>query len=262
MSDPVELAVGADGTATISMNRPQLHNAFDEVMIAALTHTCQRVGADPHVRRVVLEGRGKSFSAGADLNWMRRSAAYTPDQNRADAMGLGRLMRTLNDLPKPVIGLVQGAAFGGGAGLAACCDIVIAAEDAKFCFSEVRLGLIPAVISPYVIAAIGPHQARRYFCSAEVIPAPEAMRIGLAHIVAPRDGLAAARDAMIATLAQGGPEAQADAKALVADVAHRVIDDSLVAMTARRIADRRATAEAREGLTAFLEKRPPAWREG
>ena len=262
MSEPVEFSLAEDGTATISMNRPALHNAFDEGMIAALTAACLRAGEDPRVRRVVLEGRGKSFSAGADLNWMRRSAAYTAEQNHADALGLGRLMRTLNDLPKPVIGLVQGAAFGGGAGLAACCDIVIAAEDAKFCFSEVRLGLIPAVISPYVVAAIGPHQARRYFCSAEVIPAPEAMRIGLAHIVAPRDGLAAARDAMIATLAQGGPEAQADAKALVADVAHRVIDDELVAMTARRIADRRASAEAREGLTAFLEKRAPSWREG
>lgn len=262
MSDPVELAVGADGSATISMNRPELHNAFDEAMIAALTAACLRAGEDPRVRRVVLEGRGKSFSAGADLNWMRRSAAYTAAQNHADAMGLGRLMQTLNALPRPVIALVQGAAFGGGAGLAACCDIVIAAEDAKFCFSEVRLGLIPAVISPYVVAAIGPHQARRYFCTAEVISAPEAARIGLAHIVAPREGLAAARDAMIATLAQGGPEAQADAKALVADVAHRVIDDALVAMTARRIADRRASAEAREGLTAFLEKRAPSWRQG
>lgn len=262
MTEPVEISVAEDGTATIAMNRAEVHNAFDEGMIAALTDAVVKVGGDASVRRVVLEGRGKSFSAGADLNWMRRSAGYTVEENRADAMGLGRLMNALNDLPKPVIGLVQGAAFGGGAGLAACCDIVIAAEDARFCFSEVRLGLIPAVISPYVVAAIGPHQARRYFLTAEVIPAPEAMRIGLVHQVAPRDGLAAARDAMLETLRQCGPEAQADAKVLVADVANRAVDDALVEMTAYRIADRRGAPEAKEGLAAFLEKRKPAWRGG
>lgn len=262
MSEPVEFSLAADGTATIAMTRPALHNAFDEAMIAALTAAILRAGDEAAVRRVVLEGQGRSFSAGADLNWMRRSAAYTVEQNRADAMALGRLMRALDELPKPVIGLVQGAAFGGGAGLAACCDIVIAAEDARFCFSEVRLGLIPAVISPYVVAAIGPHQARRYFLTAEVISAPEAMRIGLAHQVVPRDGLPAARDAMLATLGQCGPAAQADAKRLVADVAGRPVDDALVAMTAYRIADRRASDEAREGLAAFLEKRAPSWREG
>lgn len=262
MSEPVEVSVGADGTATITMNRPELHNAFDEGMIAALTAACLRVGGDRSVRRVVLEGRGKSFSAGADLNWMRRSAAYTVEQNRTDAMALARLMRTLNEVPKPVIGVVQGAAFGGGAGLACCCDIVIAAEDAKFCFSEVRLGIIPAAIGPYAVATIGVRQARRYFLTAEVIAAPEAMRIGLAHQVVSRDGLAAARDAMVATIGQGGPEAQADAKALIGDVAGREVDDALMEMTAHRIADRRAAPEAREGLAAFLEKRAPSWRAG
>lgn len=260
MNGPVDLTLDAKGTATITMDRPELHNAFDDAMIGALTDAIGRIAANRAVNAVVLQANGRSFSAGADLNWMRRSAGYSPEENRADAQALGRMMAALEQLAKPTIALVRGAAFGGGAGLAACCDIVIAAADARFCFSEVRLGLIPAVISPYVIAAIGPHQARRYFLTGEVISADVALRIGLAHEVVRPDQLGDARDRMLATLRLGGSEAQAAAKALIADVTGRAVDATLITDTAQRIAERRASVEGREGLAAFLEKRTPAWR--
>ncbi|HEX7390689.1 MAG TPA: enoyl-CoA hydratase-related protein [Acidiphilium sp.] len=260
MSGPVEFGVDDRGVATVTLDRPDVHNAFDDETIEVFNDLLGRIAKDTAIRAVVLEGRGKSFSAGADLNWMRRMATYTVEQNRDDAMHLARLMQALDSLPKPTIALVQGAAFGGGVGLAVCCDIVIACEDARFSLSEVRLGLIPAVISPYVVAAIGPHQARRYFITGEVFSARTAQRIGLVHEVVAHEDLHATRDALLDEILRGGPEAQACAKALVATVANRPPDAALIAETARLIAERRAADEGREGIGAFLERRAPGWR--
>ncbi|MCU4161343.1 enoyl-CoA hydratase/isomerase family protein [Acidiphilium sp. AL] len=259
MNGPVDFGIDGDGIATIVLDRPDVHNAFDDTMIAAFNDLLDRIAADTAIRAVVLEGRGKSFSAGADLNWMRRMAAYSVAENQADALRLARLMQALDGLAKPTIALVQGAAFGGGVGLVACCDIVVASEDARFSLSEVRLGLIPAVISPYVVAAIGAHQARRYFLTGEVFTARTAQRIGLVHEVVAREDLHATRDALLGELRRGGPEAQAAAKALVATVSARPVEAALIAETARLISERRASAEGREGLSAFLERRAPNW---
>lgn len=248
------------GVAHLVMNRPERHNAFDESLISELTEALFELSADTSIRAVVLRGAGRSFSAGADLEWMRRVADYSEAANREDAAALALLMHTLDGLPKPTLALVQGAAYGGGVGLVACCDIAIAADDAKFALSEVRLGLIPAVISPYVIAAIGPRQARRYFQSAEVIPAARAREIGLVHEVVPAADLAARGELLLATLLEAAPGAQAEAKDLVALCAGRAVDEPLLAETGRRIAARRASGEGREGLSAFLDKRLPAWR--
>jgi methylglutaconyl-CoA hydratase len=248
------------GVAHLVLNRPERHNAFDDSLISELTEALLELSADASIRAVVLRGAGRSFSAGADLEWMRRVADYSEAANREDASALALLMHTLNGLPKPTLALVQGAAYGGGVGLVACCDIAVAADDAKFALSEVRLGLIPAVISPYVIAAIGPRQARRYFQSAEVIPAARAREIGLVHEVVPAADLAARGELLLATLLEAAPGAQAEAKDLVALCAGREVDEPLLAETGRRIAARRASAEGREGLSAFLEKRTPAWR--
>ena len=258
--DNVRLETGGDGVATVWLDRPAVHNAFDEGLIAALSDRLRQVAADPAVRVVVLAASGKSFSAGADLNWMRRMAGYSAAENAADARRLATLMQLLHDLPKPTVARVQGAAYGGGVGLVACCDIAVAAEEAQFALTEVRLGLIPSVISPYVVAAIGARAARRYFITGERFGAAEAARLGLVHRVVPAAGLDEAMAAVLATLAEGGPEAQRQAKALVADVADRAIDPALIEMTVQRIAAIRAGAEGREGVAAFLEKRRPAWR--
>jgi len=215
------------------------------------------------VRLVILAANGKSFSAGADLNDMRRMADNSRDQNLADAKGIAGLMRTLNTLAKPTIALIQGAAYGGGVGLTACCDIVLATARATFCVSEVKLGLIPAVISPYVIAAIGARAARRYFMSAEVLSAAEAHRLGLVHeVVADDQELAAAAERITIQLLKNGPSAMSAAKKLITTVSGRSVDDALFAETAGLMADRRATPECREGLSAFLEKRSPGWVKG
>lgn len=260
MNGPIDFRIDGLGIATVTLDRADLHNAFDDAMITGLIGILAKVATDAEISLMVLQGRGKSFSAGADLNWMRRSAAYTPDQNLADAQDLARLMHALHTMPKPTIALVQGGVFGGGVGLVACCDIAIATTDAKFSLSEVRLGLIPAVISPYVIEAIGARQARRYFQTGEIFTAETAHRIGLVHEVVAPDALHATRDALIAALQRGGPQAKAAAKALIAEVADRPIDPALIARTARLISERRASAEGREGLAAFLEKRTPSWR--
>ena len=261
MSDTSILTqIGNDGRATLTMNRPELHNAFDDTLITGLTEKLRDLEDNPDVRFVILAASGKSFSAGADLNWMRRMADYSREQNLADAERLAELMRTLDTLSKPTIALVQGAAYGGGVGLVACCDIAIATARASFCLSEVKLGLIPAVISPYVVAAIGPRAARRYFLSAEAFDAGEAQLLGLVHqVVANENELAAAADRMAARLQANGPGSMAAAKNLVASVAGRHVDDALIADTAGRIADQRSSWEGREGLSAFLEKRKPAW---
>lgn len=248
------------GRATLTMNRPELHNAFDDAVISELTDALRQLDDDPDVRVVILAASGRSFSSGADLNWMRRMADYSREQNLADAEGLAELMRTLDTLSKPTIALVQGAAYGGGVGLVACCDIAIATGRASFCLSEVKLGLIPAVISPYVVAAIGSRAARRYFLSAETFDAGEAHRLGLVHqVVADEQELDTAAERMVARLLANGPGAMAAAKDLIAAVAGRHVDDALIADTAGRIADQRSSREGREGLSAFLEKRKPSW---
>ncbi|EWY39698.1 enoyl-CoA hydratase [Skermanella stibiiresistens SB22] len=251
--------IGADGVAIVTMNRPEVHNAFNDAVIAEMTAALRRLGEDERVRAVVLRAAGKSFSAGADLGWMQRMAGYGQVENLRDAEGLAELMRVLNFLPRPTVAVVQGAAFGGGVGLVACCDIAIAAETASFSLSEVKLGLIPSVISPYVVAAIGERASRRYFLTAERFDADEAARIGLVHQVVPADQLDAAVASILARLGEGGPAAQKAAKDLVFAVTRRPIDATVIRDTAERIATIRASSEGREGLSAFLEKRKPAW---
>ncbi len=257
---PESLQILADGPVRrLRLDRAELHNAFDAGLIAALTAALAEAGADPDVRVVVLEGAGASFSAGADLNWMRGMAAASEAENRADSLALARLMRTLDELPKPTIARVHGAAFGGGVGLVACCDIAIGVPEAKFGLTESKLGLLPAVISPYVIAAIGTRNARRYFATAEIFDAAEALRIGLLHQVEPVDQLDAAVQRQVALLLKAGPIASASAKRLVRDVAAHADgarhDDANAALIARL----RVSPEGQEGLAAFLDKRPPAW---
>jgi methylglutaconyl-CoA hydratase len=243
----------------LGLHRPELHNAFDAELILALTAALASAGTDPAIRAVVLEGAGASFSAGADLNWMRGMAAASEEENRRDSLALARLMRTLDELPKPTVARVHGAAFGGGVGLVACCDIAIGVPEAKFGLTESKLGLLPAVISPYVIAAIGPRQARRWFASAEIFDAQTALQIGLLHQVVPADQLDAAVDRQIALLLKAGPAAAAGAKRLVVRVAGESDRDTLDSDNARLIAQLRVSPEGQEGLAAFLEKRPPAW---
>lgn len=247
--------------ARLRLNRPDLHNAFDAMVIAALTGALEAVAADDSVRVVVLEGEGASFSAGADLNWMRGMAAANEAANRDDSLALARLMRTLDELPKPTIARVHGAAFGGGVGLVACCDIAIAAAEAKFGLTESKLGLLPAVISPYVIEAIGPRQARRWFATAEIFAADTALQIGLVHQVVPGNELDQAVQRQIDLLLKAGPVASAAAKTLIRRVAGERDRDRLDTDNAALIAGLRVSAEGQEGLGAFLEKRKPRWAE-
>ncbi|MDS4070593.1 MAG: enoyl-CoA hydratase/isomerase family protein [Candidatus Competibacter sp.] len=247
------------GVATIWMNRPDRHNAFDETLIAELTAACRALDVDESARVVVLAGRGKSFSAGADLNWMKRAAGHAVEQNLDDARKLATMLRALAELRKPTVARVHGAALGGGTGLAAACDICVASTAAVFATSEVRFGLIPATIGPYVLRAIGARQAARYFLTAERIDSRRAWELGLVHELVEPEALDARVREIVAALLAGGPQAQAAAKDLIGAVAGRPLDDALAEDTARRIARLRATPEAREGLGAFLEKRPPGW---
>jgi methylglutaconyl-CoA hydratase len=245
--------------ATIWMNRPAVFNAFDEQLIAELSAACAELEADAGVRIVVLGGRGKHFSAGADLNWMKRAAQFTHEQNVEDARKFAGMLRALSGMSKPTIARVQGAALGGGTGLTAACDMAVASDDAVFSTSEVKFGIIPAVISPYVLRAIGPRHALRYFQSAERVSAERALMIGLVGEVVPLADLDACVDKLADILLQGGPLAQKAAKDLIAAVNGKNIDDSVSVETAQRIARQRATDEAKDGISAFLEKRPPAW---
>ncbi len=246
-----------DGLATITLDRPDKHNAFTAEIILGLTHAFQQVGADPAVRAVLLAGNGPSFCAGADANWMRQQASASDAENRADAMRLSDMLATINDCPKTVICIAHGNVFGGGVGLVACADLVVARPDTQFRLSEVRLGLTPATISPFVVAKIGQSHARRYFLTAESFSAEQALAMGLAHVVS--DDPQAHVDAWFANLLLGAPGAITDAKSLIRDVSDRPISFSLRAETADRIADRRASPEGREGLQAFLDKRKPTW---
>ncbi|MBN8284932.1 enoyl-CoA hydratase/isomerase family protein [Zoogloea sp.] len=261
MANPYEtLEIERSGrVATLWMNRPDVFNAFNEQLIADLHQACAELDADAGVRVVVLAGRGKHFSAGADLNWMKRASAYGEAENMADARRFAGMLRALSDMNKPTIARVQGAALGGGTGLAAACDMAVAADNASFSTSEVKFGIIPAVISPYVLRAIGPRHALRLFQSAERISAARALEMGLVGEVVPLDALDAAVAALAETLVAGAPQAQKAAKDLIAAVNGRPIDDAVSEETASRIARRRATDEARDGIAAFLEKRPPAW---
>ena len=243
----------------VALNRPELHNAFNATLINELTTVLLALDADASVRAVVLTGHGRSFCAGADLNWMKKMAGYDAAQNLADAQALALMLRTLYGLGKPTVACVRGAAVGGGVGLVACCDIAVAAHDATFSLSEAKLGLIPATISPYVIEAIGARAARRYFLTAERFTAAEAFRIGLVHDIVPEPELDTRINELLGALLVAGPVAQLECKALIRGVAHRPIDADVIAGTAEHIAAVRASPEGREGVAAFLEKRPAQW---
>ena len=259
-SDHLLVKIAPNGSATITFNRPDRHNAFDDAMIKDLDAALHEVGSNEAVRVLVLAGRGKSFSAGADLNYMKRAAQFSKSENIKDAMCLGRMLLTLRTMPVPTIALVQGAAFGGGVGLVAACDVVLAATSAQFALTEVKLGLVPAMISPFVIDAIGARQARRYFQTAERFDAAQAKLIGLVHEVVDEEALFERRDGIIHDIFHSGPEAVRHAKNLVTDVSGFGIDVALLRDLAGRIAGRRAAPEGIEGITAFLERRLPAWQ--
>ncbi|MCO5119277.1 MAG: enoyl-CoA hydratase/isomerase family protein [Burkholderiaceae bacterium] len=249
------------GVARIWLNRPDVRNAMNVTLIAELAAAIDEANADDSVRVIMLGGRGKGFCAGADLKWMGGARDMKIEDNRADTGNLAAVMRRLYDGPKPSVARIHGACFAGGMGLATACDIAIAAPDARFCLSEVKIGLIPAMISPYVIKAIGEHNARRYMLSAEVFDAAEAFRIGFVSELAPADGLDARVDAMIANLLAGSPQAIDATKQLIRAVSGRRIDDALTHDTAERIARARTTDDAAEGIASFFEKRKPRWAE-
>ncbi|MBL0122669.1 MAG: enoyl-CoA hydratase/isomerase family protein [Betaproteobacteria bacterium] len=244
----------------VTLNNPEKHNAFDDVLIKELTEAFHALDANANVRVVILSAVGRSFSAGGDLGWMKRVAGYSDEENLRDAEALGALMSTLHGLSKPTIARVQGAAYGGGVGLVACCDMAVGTQNAVFSLSEVKLGLIPAVISPYVIAAIGERAAHRYFLTAERFDAAEAFRLGLLHELAlDDDAMDEKINDLVIALLGCGPGAIDEGKQLIAAVAHRPIDGEVVADTAQRIARVRASDEGREGVGAFLEKRKARW---
>jgi methylglutaconyl-CoA hydratase len=245
--------------AIVVLDRPDVHNAFNEALIAELTDTLVALDGDETVRAVVVAGAGKSFCAGADLHWMKKMAGHGHAENVADANALAHMLRTLYGLSKPTIARVHGTAMGGGVGLVACCDIAIAAQEATFAFSEGKLGLIPATIGPYVIEAIGARQARRYFITAERFTAAEAFRIGLVHDIVPAVELDARINELLGSLLFVGPRAQMECKALIRGVAHRPIDADVIAGTAEHIAAIRASQEGRDGVAAFLAKRAAPW---
>jgi methylglutaconyl-CoA hydratase len=246
--------------ARVYLNRPEVRNAFNDGVIAELTEAFARLGADPGLRAIVLGGHGKAFCAGADLNWMKAMAGYDWEQNRADAQRLADMLWTVYSCPLPVVGRLQGDCYAGGMGLAAACDVLVAADAVHFCLSEARLGLLPATISPYVIRAMGQQQARRYFVTAERFSAAQAREMGFVHACVGSEALDPTVDAIVEALVANGPSAVKACKRLVQDVAGRELAPELRAATARRIADIRASDEGREGVQAFLQRREPAWR--
>lgn len=260
MTDEIVILEIKDGVAHITLNRPDVHNAFDEHVIMRLTAIFDDLAIREDVMAVVLRGKGKSFSAGADLNWMKRAAGFSREQNKADAMALATMLNKLNSLPKVTIACVQGAAMGGGMGLVSCCDVVIAEKDAAFALSEVKLGLIPATIAPYVLRAMGERQARRYFQTGERFNGEKAHQIGFVHELADRpEDVAYVLHQILKSLSANAPEAMAAAKRLCLDLAGKEIDSAVLEDTATRIAQIRSTDEAKEGLSAFLEKRKAGW---
>jgi methylglutaconyl-CoA hydratase len=250
-----------NGIGILWMNRPEVRNAFNETMIAELTAALEAFEADKAVRAVVLAGHGPAFCAGADLNWMKKMAGYGFEENHADALALARMLHRLATLSKPTVARVHGPAFAGGMGLVSACDIAVATYDVEFCLSEVKLGLIPATIGPYVAAAIGERMARRYFLTAERFDAAEAYRIGLVQELCVAEELDGTVNALLGHLVAAGPHALAATKDLIRAVANRTVTEDVIADTATRIATIRASAEGKEGIRSFLEKRKPAWVE-
>jgi methylglutaconyl-CoA hydratase len=245
--------------ATVTLNRPDVRNAFNETTIAEIKQAFSELGDDAALRAIVLAANGPAFCAGADLNWMKKMAGYTHAENHADALQLAEMLRTIYLCPKPVVAKVQGDCYAGGMGLAAACDIIVAVEEANFCLSEVKLGLIPATISPYVIKAMGENAARRYFLTAERFGAQEALRIGFVHEVVSAAALDAKVAEIVKALVNNSPNAVQQAKVLVREVVGQEVNDALLANTAERIAHIRASDQGREGVASFLEKRKPAW---
>ncbi|MFD2365045.1 enoyl-CoA hydratase/isomerase family protein [Pseudoduganella sp. GCM10020061] len=258
--DYTTLSVSIAGkVATVTLTRPDVRNAFNEKTIAELALAFDELGRNEFVRAIVLAAEGQAFCAGADLNWMKKMAGYSHDENRADALALADMLRTIYLCPKPVVARIQGDCYAGGMGLAAACDIAVAVQEANFCLSEVKLGLIPATISPYVIKAMGENAARRYFLTAERFSAQEAHRIGFVHEVATVDTLDEVVGGIVKALVNNSPDAVRLAKELVRDIPGKPVTTELLADTADRIANIRASAEGREGVASFLEKRKPSW---
>jgi methylglutaconyl-CoA hydratase len=258
MTDSIELSKD-NGVATVTLNRPEKHNAFDDSVIGQMTEAFEHIEHDDSIRLMVLASSGKSFSAGADLAWMKRMAGYSYDENLRDARALANMLKTLNNLSKPSIARVQGATFGGAVGLVSCCDIAIASSKASFCLSEVKIGLIPATISPYVVAAIGSRAARRLFITAERFNAERAFALNLVSEVCDPEQLDARLSELSEIILANSPAAVSAAKQLVLDISGASIDDDLIEDTSKRIAAIRTSKEGQEGLTAFLDKRPPSW---
>lgn len=258
MDTPCDVTVRGD-VATVTLNRPDVRNAFNETTIAELTDAFRRLDARDDVRAIVLAANGPAFCAGADLNWMKKMATFSDEENRVDARRLADMLSAIYRVSKPVVARVSGDAFAGGVGLVAASDIVVAVDSARFCLSEARLGLIAATIAPYVIRALGERASRRYFTTAEPFDAATALRLGLVHEVVAADALDTRIGKITAALCANGPQAVRESKRLVQDVAGRVLDETLIDDTARRIARIRASEEGREGVASFLEKRAPAW---
>lgn len=253
--------IGEEGVATVTLNRQEKHNAFDEHVIAELQAAFDQLAAQDNVRVVILKSAGKNFSAGADLNWMKRMAEYDYDDNLKDARQLASMLKSLHDMPQPTIARVQGAAFGGAVGLISCCDIAVAEHNASFCLSEVKIGLIPATISPYVIRAIGERASKRYFITAERFSAEQALLLGLVSEIAADDSLDTVIEKIVKQLLANGPKAILASKKLVADFVGREISTSIIEDSCQRIAKIRISEEGQEGLDAFLNKRQPSWQK-
>lgn len=259
MPEHLILETDSRQVTTVHLNRPEIHNAFNDEVVTELTHTFDELGSRDDVRAVILAGQGKSFSAGADLHWMKRMVDYTAEENERDAMAMAGMFRAIDRCRKPVIARVQGAALGGGSGLVAAADIAVAAQGTKFAFSEVRLGIIPAVISPFVLAKIGAAHARRYFLTGERFGADRAREIGLVQEVVAPEALDEAVQKLVGHILASGPEAVCAAKELVFEVNAALTDDAKDQVTSRRIAERRASDEGQQGMRAFLEKRSAPW---
>lgn len=259
MSSKLLTEIDSEGIATVTLNRPEIHNAFDDKLIRELGETFDSLGGNSKIRALVLAANGKSFSAGGDLNWMKRVTGYTEDENRTDAAALAAMLHKLDTFPAPTIARVQGAAFGGGVGLVSCCDMAVASERASFCLSEVKIGLVPATISPYVINAMGARQARRYFVTAERFSAERAREIGLVSEVCAEEELDLEVQKLVSAIAGNGPQAVVTSKQLAMSMSNRVINRELQAQTSNLIAAVRVSPEGQEGLGAFLEKRAPRW---
>jgi len=259
MTPTLDIRRTSPHVASVYLNRPEVRNAFNDAVIAELREAFTQLGGDGELRAIVLGGHGKAFCAGADLAWMRAMADYSWEQNRADAQGLADMLWAIYSCPVPVVGRIHGDCYAGGVGLAAACDVLVAADAATFCLSEARLGLLPATISPYVIRALGEQAARRYLVTAERFSAGQALSLGFVHEACPADALDAKVDEIVAALVANGPMAARACKRLVQDVAGRPIDAALREDTARRIADIRASDEGRDGVQAFLGKRKPSW---